>query len=1103
MLSNTYATGYNQNSTQQKISDIFTNLETVGSSYNTAGNSAATLSVIDAGCRAALQRVMSTKLFAEMEDSLSLDLTHSNPATQYFSQKLNGMGQGTFGQLCAALKGEEISSPDMNHFLKKSIKNDVLQHMIRYGQSVANGSGVPFLTRLEIELGTSERDSVGSITSVQPLWQDSDHLNHIFAQISWHKAPDNRSDSGIKTKYNTYNAGIAYRHLTVDKKYLYGTNLFFDYAPEKDHTRMSVGVDARTTQLAFAANRYMPLSTWRSVTIYNEERAAAGWDVELRGQVPELPSWTAIVKGYQWDGFSEKTKLYGAEAGVEYSPVPAMAMRVGVRDESEGSASLEAALRFSYRFDQPQDLQFKPRTELASVEDYIYEKVRRDNIIRVKQRQKSSAKLTVIQTIGSNTSTEPTGTTSLLVGKTLLMPVTVTIGNTAGAIGRLRFADGSILTAAQNTQVLIEPTLITLISGSMQYVSNGVIHTILVPGGTIDLHGTDIDVVSSGPASSTVRVRDGSVTFTGTSSGSVNLGTEEMGESVNGVVGGLLATNDPTYISHTDEISVKIDRIGNPQNGPKVASYPYERPRIVSETLIPGQMIVFGLRFNDPITVSGGVPRLHLVIQGNNRIANLIGGSGTKDLLFGYTLLAADGGASQILVSSLDKNGAYLMGNGKDAVTTIADTTLVLSGTIGDTIPPSGYAALFTTDPVNNGNQSAASFNITNAEVGTTYTYTITSSGGGTPVSGSGPVTSTTQSVTGLNLSGLADGTLTVSVTLTDAASNAGSSTTDTVLKDTTPPTGYGATLTTTPINSGNKSALGFDITGAEVGSTFAYTLTSSGGGTPVSGSGTIATSTHSLTGINASALADGTYTLSVVLTDIAGNPGVAATTSTGADTTSPSGYGVTTTTSPVNNTNLTAGAFDITTAEVGTTYNYTISSSGGGTNVTGTGTISAVTHSVTNIDLTGLNDGTLTISVTLTDSSGNAGAAVTSTAPKDTTIPSGYGTAFTTTPVNLSNATSAAFDITTAEVGAAYSYTISSSGGGTNVTGTGTISAATHSVTNLDLTGLNDGTLTLSVTLTDASGNIGVAVTNTATDKDTLAPTILSVTTVDGTYEP
>ncbi len=285
-LSYADASEHNENKTQKKISDIFTNLETVGNSYNTAGNSAATLSVIDAGCRAALQRVMSTKLFAEMEDSLSLGVTDSNPATQYLSQKLNGMGQGTFGQLCAALKGEEIGSPDMNLFLKKGLKNDVLQHIIRYGQSVANGSGVPFLTHLEIELGTSERDSVGSITSVQPLWQDSDRLNHIFAQISWHKAPDNRSDSGIKTKYNTYNAGIAYRHLSLDKKYLYGTNLFFDYAPEKDHTRMSIGVDARTTQLAFAANRYMPLSTWRSVTIYNEERSAAGWDVELRGQVP-------------------------------------------------------------------------------------------------------------------------------------------------------------------------------------------------------------------------------------------------------------------------------------------------------------------------------------------------------------------------------------------------------------------------------------------------------------------------------------------------------------------------------------------------------------------------------------------------------------------------------------------------------------------------------------------------------------------------------------------------------------------------------------------------------------------------------------------------
>ncbi|MFZ5604495.1 MAG: beta strand repeat-containing protein, partial [Pseudomonadota bacterium] len=76
------------------------------------------------------------------------------------------------------------------------------------------------------------------------------------------------------------------------------------------------------------------------------------------------------------------------------------------------------------------------------------------------------------------------------------------------------------------------------------------------------------------------------------------------------------------------------------------------------------------------------------------------------------------------------------------------------------------------------------------------------------------------------------------------------------------------------------------------------------------------------------------------------------------------------------------------------------------------------------------------------------------------------------------------------AEVGATYSYTISSSGGGTNVTGSGTVGSAGAQISNINVGGLNDGTLTLSVVLTDTAGNASAAVTDTAT-LDATAPTV------------
>ncbi|MEM6539987.1 MAG: gliding motility-associated C-terminal domain-containing protein, partial [Bacteroidota bacterium] len=71
-------------------------------------------------------------------------------------------------------------------------------------------------------------------------------------------------------------------------------------------------------------------------------------------------------------------------------------------------------------------------------------------------------------------------------------------------------------------------------------------------------------------------------------------------------------------------------------------------------------------------------------------------------------------------------------------------------------------------DPIIAANEGAISFTFAAAEVGATYNYSFSSSGGGTPVTGSGTIVSATDQITGIDLSGLADGTVTLSVTLTN-----------------------------------------------------------------------------------------------------------------------------------------------------------------------------------------------------------------------------------------------------------------------------------------------------------------------------------------------
>lgn len=195
-----------------------------------------------------------------------------------------------------------------------------------------------------------------------------------------------------------------------------------------------------------------------------------------------------------------------------------------------------------------------------------------------------------------------------------------------------------------------------------------------------------------------------------------------------------------------------------------------------------------------------------------------------------------------------------------------------------------------------------------------------------------------------------------------------------------------------------------------------------------------------------------------------------------------PVGYSVAWDTDPINAANVAAGEFTLTGGLADDEYQYIITSDEGGTPVTDSGTLVGNSpYTFDNLDLSGLNDGTITVSLILTRD-GVTGDTVYAEVLKDTEAPSGYTVAWVTDPIDGSNDEAAAFNIVGGEEGATYDYEITSSGGGTPVADSGTISGDPEEITGVDVTGLNDGTLTVSVTLTDAAGNQGSAVTDDVT---------------------
>ena len=406
-----------------------------------------------------------------------------------------------------------------------------------------------------------------------------------------------------------------------------------------------------------------------------------------------------------------------------------------------------------------------------------------------------------------------------------------------------------------------------------------------------------------------------------------------------------------------------------------------------------------------------------------------------------------------------------------------------------DTTAPSGYSVSVDQEFINKNSASACSFTIENAEVACTYYYSIDDTNDTTQaVTGNGRVDASSHTVQNIDVSGLDDDVLTWTVYLKDGSGNTGESVTDTTDKDTVLPSGYGAVIEQSLMNGDNEDALSFIISGAEVGTTFVYSIDDTNEMTAsVTGKNNISISTMQITGIDVSGLDDGSLTLKVHLTDEAGNQGADVTDTVDKDATAPNGYSVSIDQSWIDPSNENAVSFTISGGEVGVDFAYTIASDGGGTDVTGSGSIGDATTQITGIDVSGLGDGVLTVSVTLTDINGNAGNTVEAAVSKDTGVPTGYSVSIDQGAINDANKDAMSFSFSNAEAGSTYSYSVDDTNGGTSaVTGSGAITASDQNISGINVAALNDDTLTLTVYLADEAGNQGSAVTDTV-DKDTV----------------
>ncbi|WP_454017463.1 Ig-like domain-containing protein [Azospirillum sp. Marseille-Q6669] len=549
-------------------------------------------------------------------------------------------------------------------------------------------------------------------------------------------------------------------------------------------------------------------------------------------------------------------------------------------------------------------------------------------------------------------------------------------------------------------------------------------------------NNTTPTLAGTAEAGATVTVTVGGATYTTTATGgnwSINLATDTP------TAGALsLNANGANPVSAT-----ATDAAGN-------VSTPGTQSLTIDTTLPNAPTVTTALSNSTTPTLAG-------TAEAGATVTVTVGGAT-------YTTTATGGNWSINLATDTPTAGALsLNANGANPVSaTATDAAGNVSGpgtqslTI-DTTPPNAptvtTALSNSTTPTLTGTAEAGS-TVTVMVGGATYTTTATG--------GNWSINLATDTPTAGALSLNANGANPVSATATDAAGNVSTPGTQSLTIDTTLPNA--PTVTTALSNSTTPTLAGTAEAGATVTVTVGgatYTTTATGGNWSIN----LATDTPTAGSLSLNA--NGANPISATATDASGNVSAPGTQSLVIDTTAPNAPAVTSAALSNSTTPTLTGS-----AEAGSTVTVTVGGATYTTTATNGGAWSLDLATATPVTGTlSLNaNGANPVSATATDAAGNTSIPGTQSLTVDTTPPTAT-VLFEDDSIDAIEQSSAAFTISGGEAGTSFTWTITSTGGG-QVTGSGVMSGPTMRVTGLDLSGLGDGTLTLTLGLTDPAGN-------------------------------
>ena len=244
-------------------------------------------------------------------------------------------------------------------------------------------------TELTIE-GRTAADPNFTLLTINPISENLDKGDLTFFQGSFIRQ-NNR---------NTINLGIGYRQLTDDEKWIFGVNAFHDYESTYEHSRMSIGAELRSSAFEVNANKYFATSGAKTGKNGNTERALDGYEIEVGGQIPYIPSTKLFVKNWKWDGYqTADTKGNTYSLQINAPIAPNLTLEAGTKDFDTGTDVDFVNLTYkiglgggkSQRDEMLQSLIAEQAFNTTSMKDKMLDKVRRKNQIVIQTTFTASA----------------------------------------------------------------------------------------------------------------------------------------------------------------------------------------------------------------------------------------------------------------------------------------------------------------------------------------------------------------------------------------------------------------------------------------------------------------------------------------------------------------------------------------------------------------------------------------------------------------------------------------------------------------------------------------------------------------------------------------